>query len=133
MSKVEKKCDGSTTAMRWTARILALLAVGLFVYFAVGLGSRVFPTLSWEPQGIPLMLALAVALAGVVVAWRWELVGGIMTVAGVAGIIALVCAGSGPDMLFCAFLFTLPLLVAGALYIGCCYRTRLLAKVTQKS
>jgi hypothetical protein len=132
MSNVQQKRDGSTTAMRWTARILALLAVGLFVLFAVELGSRVFPTLSWGPQGIPLMVALAVALAGVVVAWRWELVGGIMTVAGVAGIMALVCAGSGTDMLFCAFLFTLPLLVAGALYLGCCYRTRM-AKVAQES
>lgn len=132
MSKVQQKKDGSTTAMRWTARILALLAVGLFVFFAVELGARVFPTLSWGPQGIPLMIALAVALAGVVVAWRWELVGGIMTVAGVAGIMALVCAGSGTDMLFCAFLFTLPLLAAGALYLGCCYRTRM-AKVVQES
>ena len=132
MSKVQQKRDGSTTAMRWTARILALLAVGLFVFFAVNLGSRVFPTLSWGPQGIPLMVALAVALAGVVVAWRWELVGGIMTMAGVTGIIALVCAGSGTDMLFCAFLFTLPLLVAGALYLGCCWRTRM-AKVAQES
>ena len=132
MSKVEQTRDGSTTAMRWVARILALLAVGLFVFFAVGLGSRVFPTLSWGPQGFPLMIALAVALAGVVVAWRWELVGGIMTVAGVAGIIGLVCAGSGTDMLFCAFLFTLPLLVAGILYLGCCWRTRM-AKVAQES
>jgi hypothetical protein len=66
------------------------------------------------------------------VAWRWELVGGIMTVVGVAGIISLVCAGSGIDMLFCAILFTLPLLVAGALYLGCCYRTRM-AKVAQES
>jgi hypothetical protein len=132
MSKVKQKRDGSTTAMRWTARILALLAVGLFVFFAVDLGARVFPTLSWGPQGIPLMIVLAVALAGVVVAWRWELIGGIMTVAGVAGIMALVCVGSGTDMLFCAFLFTLPLLVAGALYLGCCYRTRM-AKVAQES
>lgn len=132
MSKVQQKRDGSTTAMRWTARILALLAVGLFVFFAVELGARVFPTLSWGPQGIPLMIALVVALAGVVVAWRWELVGGIMTVAGVAAIMALVCAGSGTDMLFCAFLFTLPLLAAGALYLGCCWRTRM-AKVAQES
>ena len=132
MSNVQQKRDGSTTAMRWTARILALLAVGLFVLFAVELGSKVFPTLSWGPQGIPLMVALVVALAGVVVAWRWELVGGIMTVAGVAAIMALVCTGSGTDMLFCAFLFTLPLLVAGALYLGCCYRTRV-AKVAQES
>jgi hypothetical protein len=132
MSNVQQKRDGSTTAMRWTARILALLAVGLFVFFAVEVGGRVFPTLSWGPQGIPLLVALIVALAGVVVAWRWELVGGIMTVAGVAAIMALVCAGSGTDMLFCAFLFTLPLLVAGALYLGCCWRARM-AKVAQES
>ncbi len=131
MSKVQQTGDGSTTAMRWTARILALLAVGLFVFFAIELGARVFPTLSWDPQGIPLLIVVGVALAGVVVAWRWELVGGIMTVAGVAGIMALVCLGSGPDMLFCAFLFTLPLLVAGALYLGCCWRTRM-TKVAQE-
>lgn len=132
MSKVHKAGDGSTKAMRWTARILALLAVGLFVFFAIDLGARVFPTLSWGPQGIPLLIVLVFALAGVVVAWRWELVGGIMTVAGVGGIMALVCMGSGTDMLLCAFLFTLPLLVAGALYLGCCVRTRL-AKATQES
>jgi len=132
MSKVQQTGDGSTTAMRWTARILALLAVGLFVFFAIDLGARVFPTLSWGPQGIPLLIVVGIALAGVVVAWRWELVGGIMTVAGVAGIMALVCLGSGTDMLFCAFLFTLPLLLAGALYLGCCWRTRM-TDVAQES
>ena len=132
MSKVQQTGDGSTTAMRWTARILALLAVGLFVFFAIDLGARVFPTLRWGPQGIPLLVVLGVALAGVLVAWRWELVGGIMTVAGVAGIMALVCLGSGTDMLFCAFLFTLPLLIAGALYLGCCWRTRM-TEVAQES
>lgn len=124
--------NGSTSAMRWTARVLALVAVGLFVYFAVDFGARVFPTLSWGPQGIPLLVVVGIALAGVLVAWRWELVGGIMTLAGVVGIMALVCLGSGTDMLFCAFLFTLPLLVAGALYLGCCWRTKSV-KVAQES
>jgi hypothetical protein len=110
--------------MRWIARILALVAVGLFVFFAVELGAKVFPTLSWGPQGIPLLVALVVALAGVLVAWRWELVGGLMTVAGVAAIMGLVCLGSGIDMFYCAFLFTLPLLLAGGLFLACCWRTR---------
>jgi hypothetical protein len=132
MSKDSQERDGSTTMIRWIARILALVAVGLFVFFAIEFGTRVFPALSWGPQGIPLLVVLAIALAGVLVAWRWELVGGLMTVAGVAGIMALVCLGSGTDMLFCAFLFTLPLLVAGVLYLGCCARTRL-AKVAQES
>lgn len=132
MSKDSRESYSSTNTMRWIARILALVAVGLFVFFAIDFGAQVFPTLSWGPQGIPLLAALGIALAGVLVAWRWELAGGLMTVAGVAGIMGLVCLGSGTDMLFCAFLFTLPLLVAGALYLGCCARTRL-AKVAQES
>ena len=123
MTKVQTG-RGSTKAMRWTARIIALVAAGLFVFFAVDLGARVFPRLSWGPQGIPLLVVVGIALAGVLIAWRWELVGGIMTVAGATGIVALVCLGSGADMLLCAFLFSLPLYVAGALYLGCCWRTR---------
>ena len=124
MTEVQKTGNGGTTTMRWVARILALIAVGLFVFFAVELGAEVFPALSWGPQGIPLLIALAVALAGVLGAWRWELAGGVTTVSGAAAIMALVCLGSGTDMFFCAFLFTLPLLVAGALFLGCCWRTR---------
>jgi len=123
MTKVQTG-QGPTKAMRWTARIIALVAAGLFVFFAVDLGARVFPRLSWGPQGIPLLVVVGIALAGVLIAWRWELVGGIMTVAGATGIVALVCLGSGIDMLLCAVLFSLPLYVAGALYLGCCWRTR---------
>ena len=123
MTKVQTG-QSPTKSMRWTARIIALVAAGLFVFFAVDLGARVFPRLSWGPQGIPLLVVVGIALAGVLIAWRWELVGGIMTVAGATGIVALVCLGSGMDMLLCAFLFSLPLYVAGALYLGCCWRTR---------
>ena len=80
------------------------------------------PALGWSPQGIPLLIGLAVGLVGLLIAWRWELVGGVMAVAGAAGTMALVCLGSGTDMLYCAFLFTAPILVAGALYLACCWR-----------
>lgn len=124
MAAVSKCNDGWTTAMRWGARVLALIAVGLFVYFAVEFGSQVFPSLAWtHPQGIPLLIALVLALAGVLIAWQWELIGGIIAVAGSAAIMAMVYAGSGPDMLYCAVLFTLPLLLAGALYLGCYWRS----------
>lgn len=132
MTEVKQTGNGGTKVMRWVARIMALIAVGLFVFFVVELGAKVFPALSWGPQGIPLLIALVAALAGVLVAWRWELIGGVMTVAGVAAIMALVCAGSGTDMLYCAFLFTLPLLLAGGLFLACCWRRRRL-KVAQES
>jgi hypothetical protein len=111
--------------MRWAARIVGLGAVGLFLLFLAVSGGTVLPALSWtSPQGIPLLAALLLALAGVLIAWRWELVGGLLAVAGGLGIMALVCAGSGTDMLLCAVLFTLPLVLAGLLYLGCCARSR---------
>ena len=44
------------------------------------------------------------------------------TVAGAFVVMALVCLGSGTDMLYCAFLFTAPILIAGVLYLACCWR-----------
>jgi len=125
MSEEKNAGNGWTGAMRWTARILALIAAGLFVYSAVEVGPRLLPTLSWtHPQGVPLLIGLIVGLAGVLLAWRWELIGGIMAVVGAAAVMALVCLGSGTDMLYCAFLFTLPIFIAGALYLACCWRKR---------
>jgi hypothetical protein len=118
--------------MRWAARILGLVALGLFVLFLAGTGTSTITALSFsDPQGLPLLLALVVALAGVLIAWRWELVGGAMAVGGAALITALVCAGSGFDMLYCGLLFTAPLMLAGLLYLGCCWRTRTVAPVEQ--
>ena len=131
MTQAVNNRTGWTSLMRWVARIVALAAVGLFVSFAVEVGARAFLTLSWGPQGIPLLIAVVVALAGLLVAWHWELAGSIVAMAGVAAIMALVCIGSGTDMFYCAFLFTLPLLVAGALFLGCCWRTRV--KATQEA
>ena len=124
MTENQTEVNGWTTAMRWIARLLALVATGLFVLFLVDFGSEVIPALGWSPQGIPLMIGLAVGLVGLLIAWRWELVGGVMAVAGAFVVMALVCFGSGTDMLYCAFLFTAPILIAGVLYLVCCWRKR---------
>jgi hypothetical protein len=125
MTEVPGTTNGWTKTMRWAARLVGLVAVGLFVAFLLISGVAVLPTLSvTDPQGVPLLVALIVALAGVLIAWRWELVGGVMTIIGAAAIIALVCLGAGTDMLYCSLFFTLPLLVSGALYLVCCYRTK---------
>ena len=125
MTAIRKRGSGWTTAMRWLARLLAVASLGLFVLFAVECGPTALASLSWSsPQGMPLLVALLVALAGVVIAWRWELVGGALAVGGAVAIMALVCAGSGFELFRCALLFTAPLLLAGALYMGCCWRKR---------
>ena len=117
--------NGWTQGLRWTARLVGLLAIGLFIAFVVMSGPSVFANLSLLSfQGLPLLIALLLALGGVLVAWRWELVGGIMSIVGSIAIIGLVCLGSGTDMFLCSLFFTLPLLVAGVLYLVCCYRTK---------
>ena len=117
--------NGWTTGMRWAARLIGLLAIGLFVAFVIMSGPSVFANISLASlQGLPLLIALLLALAGIVVAWRWELIGGIMTIVGSLAIIGLVCLGSGSDMFLCSLFFTGPMLVAGILYLACCYRTR---------
>ncbi len=125
MAEIRRRRNGWTTVMRWLARLLAVTSVGLFVLFAVENGPATLASLSWTSlQGMPLLLVLLVALAGVVIAWRWELVGGAMALGSAAAIMALVCAGSGFELFRCALLFTTPLLLAGALYLGCCWRKR---------
>ncbi|MGD2206122.1 MAG: hypothetical protein PVH17_05025 [Anaerolineae bacterium] len=125
MTGIQEATSGWATAMRWVARLLGLVAVGLFALFISASGASVLPALTWSsPQGVPLLLFLLAALVGVLIAWRRELVGGVMAVVGAVGILALVCLGSGFDMLLCALFFTLPLLIAGILYLGCCWKKR---------
>ncbi len=125
MTRPHLRGDGWTTLMRWTARLLGLAALGLFVFFVVESGGNVLPALSLgSPQGIPLLLVLLGALAGLLIAWRWEMVGGLMAVTCAAIIFGLVCLGSGLDMSLCAFYFTLPLFLSGVLYLGVFWRTQ---------
>lgn len=121
-----QKINGRTSAMRWTARILAIATAGLFAYFVIEFGPRIFPNLSWGAQGIPLLAVVGMAVIGTVLAWRWELLGGALTLGGALVTMILVCAGSGLDMFLCALFFALPLLVAGALYLSCCWQKRVI-------
>ena len=65
--------------VRWTARVGGLLLVGLFGLLAVGEG---FDPSALAPSTLVACALVSVALAGVLVAWRWELTGGLMVVSG---------------------------------------------------
>ena len=114
-----------TTVMRWAGRIIGMIAVGLFLLLLVEKGARILSELTWSnPQGIPLLLAMIVAVAGVLVAWILELIGGLLTLIGAVAIPILVYLGSGPTLLLAALILSLPLLMCGGLCLGCCWRTR---------
>lgn len=75
-------------------------------------------------QHSPLFLALIVVLVGVLIAWRWELVGWIVTIVGAVALIAQTCFGSGPCVFLCSLFVTLPLFMPRAVYAVCRWRTR---------
>jgi hypothetical protein len=79
-------------ALRWTARILGTTLVGLVVLFAVGAGVRLQ---DFDVVTGSMMVGFLVALAGMLVLWRWELVGGMMVVVGMGGFYAIEYVSSG--------------------------------------
>jgi len=96
--------------MQWSARVMALLVAGMFLFL---LGGEIFYPHSGPPAhlrewtGIGL---LAIAIAGMLLAWKWEAPGALMSLAAVAsfvliaglrryGVIAVLAA---PGILFLA-------------------------------
>jgi len=80
------------TTLRWISRILGLLLVGLFAVFAIGQGFNPFQLGGSE---IALMSVLLVALSGMLVAWRRELLGGVMVIAGMVAFYSINFGVSG--------------------------------------
>ena len=126
MTNVQRSGDDLTKGMRWVARVVGLLASGLFVLFLFCAGFEICPSLSWTSlQGMPLFIVLTMAAVGVLIAWRWEMVGGAMAVVGAVALSALVYFGSGRDVFSTALMISLPFFVAGALFLACCWRKRI--------
>jgi hypothetical protein len=110
-------------ALRWTARVLSILAVGVVLLFAFGeelnlarFSSRDLLLFVFFPVGVCL---------GMVLAWRWEGLGGGMTVASLAAfylVHRLLSAGSPRGLAFLVFA------VPGFLFLVCWLWTRLAAK-----
>ena len=81
-----------TTSVRWTARVLALLMGGLVLLLAIGEG---FNPAKLKATELALSVPFFVAWVGLWVGWRWEGVGGILVLAGMAGFYLLHFAQTG--------------------------------------
>jgi hypothetical protein len=65
---------------RWTARIIGTLLVLLIVMIGIGEG---MPNPFKQPPAVQVgFLALALLMIGILAGWRWELTGGVISLAG---------------------------------------------------
>lgn len=68
------------TVLRWIARVIGIVLVGLVLLLAIGEG---VPSPFSHPFVITIgLLALTLVVSGILLAWRWELSGGIVSLAG---------------------------------------------------
>ncbi|MAG94086.1 MAG: hypothetical protein CMJ48_10090 [Planctomycetaceae bacterium] len=99
--------------IRWAARITGLFPVGLFSWFAIaGLVGSGFELPEFTRGESLQMTAFVVAHLGMLVLWRWELLGAVMSVGGMLGFCAVDYAVSGHNLLGGFSLYFVPGLLA---------------------
>ena len=124
MTTAQQAGDDLTYVMRGIARALGLWASTPFVLFLIYSCARVCPKLSWSsPQGMPLLIVFVMAMVGVLIAWRWERIGGAIAVVCAIAINALVCLGSGRALFYAALMISVPYFATGVLFLACYWRT----------
>lgn len=74
----EQQC---ITGVRWLVRVLAIAVVGFVLVIYVGEGG--FNPLRLTPGEAASMVLFWAAVIGLLLAWRWEIVGGALTVGGI--------------------------------------------------
>jgi hypothetical protein len=97
-----------TIILRWLARIIGLLASAFFLMFAIG-----------EAAPLPLLILIALASLGVIIALRWERIGGtVATIVAIAlGLYVFQSLERAPTTV--VLVYSLPFLVAGILFLIC--------------
>ena len=103
--------------MSWIARGTGLLVSGFFLIFTIS--EFISEVLGGRPcmAVVPLLAFLAAPILGVLIAWRWEMIGGALTMLGAIGLGIFVYLAVEYNKLLGAMLFSLPFLISGLLFL----------------
>ena len=117
--------NGSITlqVVRWVARISAGFSALLILLFFIGegLSGGFEPLLHMSVRDTLMMVAFVALWLGLLLGWKWELYGGLLTVCGVAAfyLVDYFFTGTLPGVLL-PLIFALP----GLLFLYCGFQTR---------
>lgn len=104
MESIESSDPYLIKIIRWTARIISLLAIFLVLFFGIAEAMSEGQA-NGTPTPIINILMGVLMLGGLAVAWKWEITGALISILGFIGvIIANPDAGTKPGMI----LFVLP-------------------------
>ena len=101
--------------VRWLARILALLMAGFVLVMAIGEG---FNPAKLNQRELLMSVAFFVMWAGLWLGWRWEGLGGLLVVVGMAAFYALDYAFTGFGQFPRGWLFP-TFALPGILFLAC--------------
>ncbi len=82
MTKKQSAWWWAGTLLRWMGRLAGLGVAAFVLAFFVGEGAYMKPALLLN---LGIWLAFVLPFAGVLLGWRWEVLGGILAVGGIAG------------------------------------------------
>lgn len=110
----QQKSKRSVVIVRWLARLGSLASLGLLLLFFFGEGAdlaALLPTETWGLIFFPLGI-----MVGMLLGWRWEILGGSVTVLSLLAFYKVMYAASGrfPEGIW-FLLFALP----GLLFLYC--------------
>ena len=72
------KGNSSVRILRWTARLLSIISIGIILLFAIGEG---FNPIKFTTQELVLGLFFPLGVCfGMITAWKWEGLGGVITI-----------------------------------------------------
>jgi len=114
--------DGHTNELRLITKAIGFLAfVTGLLYLRVIVGAGLTSLSSGElPLGVAIVFAfLLMATAGLLLSWRWEGLGGILSLLGGVGLAVMDYGVLGRNGWIAAFLYSSPFIISGTLCLLC--------------
>jgi hypothetical protein len=126
MPLIQKGGDRTVKIMRWTARIITILVITYSLMMLIGYAiddpysaNNDFP---W------FIFVLFPTFIGMILAWKWENIGGILMILGGICLAITVFITAGHNQIPAALLISSPFFFTGILFIGSWYRMEKILK-----